>query len=345
MTYIRKKKSIFVRSVWVMLALFFALLTIVFSVGLSIASDNAAPINKTLGAESSIRVQVGGSSGEIVDHYPSAFIERYADGTPIYQTDENGNKTTIMDDEPMRENSQKVAEQVAVEGTVLLWNDNDTLPLAEGSKVSLFGIASAEGKYALSGYGSGKIDATPTDGSLAAALENKGLAVNKTLDEKYDSFTADGVKKGSFPYGLHQGGWNGDKNYKPVYCVNEVAWSDIEQTARDTVDGDVAVMVVSRRAGEDSDIVDNVENGETDVDGGMNHLELTTEEAEVLSELAALKSGGKISHIVLLLNTANPLQFKEITKEEYGIDACVWTGIGGTEALVQVADVVSGEGD
>ena len=42
MTYIRKKKSIFVRSVWVMLALFFALLTIVFSVGLSIASDNAA---------------------------------------------------------------------------------------------------------------------------------------------------------------------------------------------------------------------------------------------------------------------------------------------------------------
>ena len=109
MTYIRKKKSIFVRSVWVMLALFFALLTIVFSVGLSIASDNAAPINKTLGAESSIRVQVGGGSGEVVDHYPSAFIERYADGSPIYQVDEYGNKTTIMDDEPMRAHSREVA--------------------------------------------------------------------------------------------------------------------------------------------------------------------------------------------------------------------------------------------
>ena len=78
MTYVRRKKSIFVRSIWVMLAVFFALLTVLFSVGSSIAADNAAPINKTLGAQSSIKVQVGGSSGEIVDHYPSAFIERYA---------------------------------------------------------------------------------------------------------------------------------------------------------------------------------------------------------------------------------------------------------------------------
>ncbi len=345
MTYVRRKRSIFARSVWVMLAVFFALLTIVFAVGSSIAADNAAPINKTLGAESSIRVQVGGGSGEVVDHYPSAFIERYADGSPIYQVDEYGNKTTIMDDEPMRENSQKVAEQVAVEGTVLLWNDNDTLPLAEGSKVSLFGIASAKGKYALSGYGSGKVDAIPTDGSLADALSKKGLVVNTKLDEKYESLTDSSVFDGNFNYGLHQGSWNGDRNFMPVYCVNEVPWSVIGQTASETVNGDTAVMVVSRRAGEDSDIIDNVENNETDVDGGMNHLELTTEEAEVLSELAALKSGGKISHIVLLLNTANPLQFKEITKEEYGIDACVWTGIGGTEALVQVADVLSGKGD
>ena len=251
MTYVRKRKSIFARSVWVMLSVFFALLTVVFSVGSSIAADNAAPINKTLGAESSIRVQVGGGSGEVVDHYPSAFIERYADGSPIYQVDEYGNKTTIMDDEPMRENSQKIAEQTAVEGTVLLWNDNDTLPLAEGSRVSLFGIASAKGKYALSGYGSGKVDAIPTDGSLAAALEKKGFAVNKTLDEKYESLTDSSIFDGNFNYGLHQGSWNGDRNYKPVYCVNEVPWSVIGQTATETVNGDTAVMVVSRRAGED----------------------------------------------------------------------------------------------
>ena len=65
MTYVRRKRSIFARSVWVMLAVFFALLTIVFAVGSSIAADNAAPINKTLGAESSIRVQVGGGSGGV----------------------------------------------------------------------------------------------------------------------------------------------------------------------------------------------------------------------------------------------------------------------------------------
>lgn len=118
--------------------------------------------------------------------------------------------------------------------------------------------------------------------------------------------------------------------------------NEVESIANETLDTySTAVYVISRRAGEDQDIIDNIENNETDVDGGMNHLELSKDEAEVLLKLAEKKQSGSLKKIIVLLNTANPLQFKEITKDKYSIDACVWTGIGGTESLVQVADVLS----
>lgn len=349
MSYVRKKKSIFATSVWVMLSVFFALTTAFFGVGTSIAKDNAAPINKTLGINPYVKVQTGQGMGEKAERFSSDYIEKNADGTPIYETDSQGNKSTIKDNAPMRKNSQTVSEQVAVEGTVLLWNKDQALPFNTATeKISLFGIASAEGKYAVSGYGSGQIPATPTYNSLANALKQKGFDVNSELDKKYSHYTDENVKKGNFAYGLHAGRWVGtyadgtNKNFRPVYCVNEVPWSEISSIATETLPTyNNAVFVVSRRAGEDQDILDNVENGETDVNGGMNHLELTRDEAEVLEQIAALKRTGVVKKIVVLLNTANPLQFAEITKDEYAIDACLWTGIGGSESLTAVADALS----
>ena len=334
-------KTIYSCSVWVMLTIFFSLLSTFLGVGTSIAKDNEAPINKTLGVDPYVKVQTGEGAGEKAERYSSEFIERNADGTPIYQTDSSGNKSTIKNNKTMRENSKKVSEQVAVEGTVLLWNNNEALPLQTSEKVSLFGIASAKGKYAVSGYGSGEVKADPTEGKLSSALKTRGFDVNDKLDQKYEYFTDESIKKGNFAYGLHAGRWP-NSNYKPVYCVNEVPWKEVESVVNETITTyDTAVYVVSRRAGEDQDIIDNVENNETDVDGGMNHLELTKDEAEILNKLAEKKAQGKVKKIVLLLNTANPLQCKEIVKDKYAIDACVWTGIGGSESLVQVADVLS----
>ena len=337
----KNHKSIFSCSVWTMLTIFFTLLTTFFSVGTSIALDNAAPINKTLGVDAYVKVQTGQGAGEKAERFSSDFIEKTADGKPIYQTDSSGNKSTIKNNKTMRENSKKVSEQVAVEGTVLLWNNNEALPLQTTDKISLFGIASAKDKYAVSGYGSGEIKTTPTDEKLSTALENKGFSINKKLDERYEYFTDENIKKGNFNYGLHAGRWP-NSNFKPVYCTNEVPWNEVESIANETLDTySTAVYVISRRAGEDQDIIDNIENNETDVDGGMNHLELSKDEAEVLLKLAEKKQAGSLKKIIVLLNTANPLQFKEIIKDKYSIDACVWTGIGGTESLVQVADVLS----
>ena len=60
----------------------------------------------------------------------------------------------------MRNNSLSVALETATEGTVLLENKDNALPLAKDSKVSFFGISSS--KYLLSGAGSGHLGVSVT---------------------------------------------------------------------------------------------------------------------------------------------------------------------------------------
>ena len=123
----KKRRSVFSRSVWTMLAIFFVLFTVFLGVGTSIATDNSAAINMTLGVEPYKKIQVGDGDGEDLDHYKSNFIERDGSGEPLYSEDSNGNKYTIKRDGDMRENSKRISEQTAVEGSVILWNNGDAL--------------------------------------------------------------------------------------------------------------------------------------------------------------------------------------------------------------------------
>ena len=340
----KKRKSVFSRSVWTMLAIFFILFTVFLGVSTSVATDNSAAINMTLGVEPYKKIQVGDGEGEDLDHYKSNFIERDGSGEPLYSEDINGNKYTIKRDDEMRENSKRISEQTAVEGSVILWNDDNALPLAEGAKISLFGMSTASGKYVFSGSGSGHVNTVPTEGTLVSALTKKGFDVNGTLAAKYEALKNVDSKYG-FKYGRVGGYGGANTNYMPYYAANEAGWNEISSATLGSIKdhGDAAVMVLSRSAGEDWDISEWIRDKA--VDGTNNHLQLSVEEAEVLEQLAKLKGEQRIGKIVVLLNTANPLQFDELLKDKYGVDACVLIGQGGTESYVQIADVLAGGGD
>ena len=62
-----------------------------------------------------------------------------------------------------------VSKEAAIEGTVLLKNENNTLPLAKGAKVCLFGRGA--GEYIFGGGGSGSVTSNIKI-SLADALAN-----------------------------------------------------------------------------------------------------------------------------------------------------------------------------
>ena len=68
----RRKTTPLVRSVWVMLTVFFSLLLVFLCVGTSIAKDNAAPINSMFGIEASKKVTTG-DGDEDLDWYKSDY--------------------------------------------------------------------------------------------------------------------------------------------------------------------------------------------------------------------------------------------------------------------------------
>lgn len=349
-----RKFTVFSRSFWVVLSVFFALLFVFCMVGAAIAGSYGDLINNMLGINPYVKVQVDtGGEKKDMEYYKSDYVRKNADGTVMTETeidDEGGEYThQVHDDELMRLASERVSEQVAVEGTVLLWNDEiegggKALPLSDGAKISLFGSAQRVYKtYGMFGRGSGQMDPNKIDavgGNLKSALESRGLAVNGDLYTLYNNtLTAYGNRPSDGP----------DWEHYPTLRVNEAPWSEISGTVSSTVGqyGDAAVMIIHRSAGEDQDIRtkangSNLPDEYLDQDnGGKNHLELTVNEAEVLEELNNLKEAGDIGRIVLLINSDNPMQFRNIVKDVYGIDACMIVGLGGAVSYVQIADALT----
>lgn len=319
----------FKKSVWVMLSIFFAILFAVTVIGSGIMNDNQAGINGMLGITTSEIIDLGDDENEDKEYYKSAF------------TKANGS----YDDEAMRANSEKIALQTAVEGSVLLWNKNKTLPLKPQSKVNLFGVSQMVDNWSIpsrhfliQGEGSGMMydqDAgIIRNSNLPQELKNKGLTVNDTLVKRYNDLAS------SYRKGLTR---NSDFSY--TFALNEAPWSAIESTVSSSVDGGAAVMIISRNGGEYKDIRVGAPYVKDTFLDEYNYLDLSQEEAGVLENLNTLKKDGKISGIVLLINAANPVQFKNLTAEKYGIDACAFIGMGGTESFVQIAEVLTAQSD
>ena len=81
-----------------------------------------------------------------------------------------------------------LARQASAEGCVLLKNDNQTLPIRKGTKVSVFGRIAFH--YYKSGTGSGGlVNVKKVTGILDALREDPDLLINETLYEKSVSYT------------------------------------------------------------------------------------------------------------------------------------------------------------
>ncbi len=303
-------KKFFKRSTWTMLTVFFAVLMATVCLGNSIANDYQVALNTVFHTDPYRQVETGTAENEDTEYFKSDYVN--ADGS--------------YDDRAMRSETERIALQTAVEGSVLLWNNaigggEKALPLPQGAGVSFFGIGCID--YKLLGTGSGGMsDAPPED--LRTCISAAGLRMNTALYLKYNSL---------FP------------SYPKVNrrSVAEVPWPEIESTVSESVSayGDAAVMIVSRVAGEHRDILPT--SDDTFVDG-KNYLDLSVTEADVLSRLKGLRDAGRIKRVILLINTSNAMQFGHI-RNQYGIDACVWVGQGGMMSYRQIAAVLSGTGD
>ncbi|MBU3806781.1 MAG: glycoside hydrolase family 3 C-terminal domain-containing protein, partial [Candidatus Fournierella pullistercoris] len=231
--------------------------------------------------------------------------------------------------------AEALCEEIVANGSTLLLNRNQALPLSSGAKVTLFGTTSADFIYG--GTGSGGMDTSKAT-NLKQALEADGFTVNPTM---WDFYTTGAGKD----YGLvtASGSLNNYIFNNAEFLVNEVPQSAYTDTEWNSVAeyGDAAIVVLGRICGEGADLPWYGAG-----DGNGNLLELSTEEIALFEALSAQKSQGKIQKIIVLLNATNPIELDflepSICGTDYGIDACLWVGEVGQTGINAIGEILNG---
>ena len=322
-------KRIFYRSFWLLATLFMAILFAIVYIGKPMALSYEGWINSFLKVETTMRVDDSANDTPDVMYYKPDFMQwrwHYNSETEKYEFQTRWNK------EGLYSYLKSVSKNVNTEGTVLLKNENNVLPLQEGAKISLFGTSQFTNNYVTTGQGSGYV-APNTNDTLYDCLENNGVVVNPTL---YNSYEIVGY---NYKYSMFNTFPNGDLNVVE-YKVNEAPISKVEAVADSTISeyDDSAIYVISRLGSENGDTNFSAEGHVEN-----NYMDLTQEEIGVLNKLTQYKNEGKLKSIVLVLNTCNAMQFKTIAK--YPIDAILFAGTGGTTSFRALADVLTGKAD
>ena len=232
----------------------------------------------------------------------------------------------------------ELVKQVEGEGTALLTNENQTLPLANGAKVSLFSTSSVNMVYG--GTGSANVDTTKCD-TLKTALEKEGFEVNQTIWDFYA--TGDAAAYTREDAGATAQDSEASKEASSGYGKAEIVeapWSIYTDDVLNSVEsyGDAAIVVLSRIGGEGADCYYDPALG-----GGRNYLALNQDEKDMMAGIKAMKDEGKIDKIVVLLNTSNALQVDFLKNNEYGVDATLWIGGVGATGINAVAEILNGK--
>ena len=238
-------------------------------------------------------------------------------------TNNGGNEySTYKTDEEITDARNSISNQIMSEGSVLLKNDNEALPIAKSSKISIFGQHAHE--ILASGSGSGSIG-NPTK-SFYEVLTEKGLEVNKTL---WDFYLNNGGKS------LGNGPALPGGNSVTDWSINECDISKYSDEIKSSYSSynDAGIVVISRTGGEGGDIAMDMSSygGEKE----EHYLELSKEEKDLLKHVKE-----NFKKVIVLLNTNNPMELGFLN--ELNIDACLYIGGVGMSGLDGVADIILG---
>ena len=203
----------------------------------------------------------------------------------------------------------ELLRSAAAQGAVLLEN-NGTLPLPSGTKVSLFGRVQAN--WFCTGYGSGGDVNFPYRVSLLDGLRNcDALEVNEDLAQVYEDWCRENPVDDSV-WGL----W-------PRFYPEMPVTAQLVQQAKAA--SQQAVIVIGRSSGEDRENV---------LEPGSYYL--TEEEKQMLSAVTA-----EFSDAVLVLNIGSVIDFSFLKDYSFGAVLIAWQG--GMESGNAAADLLWGK--
>lgn len=231
---------------------------------------------------------------------------------------------TVYTSEELTQQQKDLELRIVDEGVVLLQNDNDALPLAEGNKVSVFGITNQMWmtKEKLSGT---------KDTVFLESLEAAGLEINTNLRKFYRQSTHTDWGNGA---NLGNGGIAGD------WKIDEVPQSEYTDDVKSTYTqfSDAAIVVFTRGGSEGGDLPRYM--GRYGGSDEEHYLELTQNEKDLL---AAIQNAGCFKKTIVVLHTTNAMQMDFTQVEEYGVDAVLWVSGTGQDGVAEMGKILTGE--
>lgn len=234
-----------------------------------------------------------------------AILTNFFGGMKIYskgaELDGEYYTTTCSTIEEVYDAEADMNERAAGEGIVLLKADEKSkLPYAEGTTFSLFSHSSVDMIYG--GTGSGSVGGNKID--IKSAFEEKGLKINETLWNFYESGAGSSYERGAGSY---------DFGMDEFYSINECPLSVLQGDASvmSSLENTVAVFVISRTGGEGRDLPRSmVEHTDNPVDQAKHYLELDSTELEIIAYL-----NENFNDVVIFLNCNNAFEMGWV--EEY----------------------------
>ena len=238
-------------------------------------------------------------------------------------------------------NGNKVAKEICEEGMILLKNENKTLPLAKGAKVTVFGRNSVELVYGGSGSAAPGKGEGPEYGwrkTINDSLKDAGFSVNPEMKKFYDK-----QEHRSDNPGMEDKSGN---QKVPVLSTGETAYDKYTDAVKKSYDkyGDAALIVFSRIAGEGWDLPRKASDNDN-----RHYLELDNNERELIRQVA---SSQKFKKIILLLNGSNYIDLGFLEERtnptdynDFGkyIDAVVNVGSPGANGIMALGRILKGD--
>lgn len=283
---------------------------------ISIVNTNAAIINTRLGTTNYVSVDTG--DGEEIDsnYYKSEF-DSLAD---------------------LVEAKNELAEQISEEGSVLLKNEDDTLPIDSASEtVTLWGLNSHNPTLGgqIGSTASVNSDAGQISYNIELALETKGFTLNEDMISLYSSDEVNGTYGRKNGHGVQPSFGMMYENFSG-YSLGEAPASIYTDDVLESADDTVALVVISRDSSEANDYYPDMENS-TEGDSFERPLALSENEKAMI-ELAKEHS----TRVIVMINAVNPVEIDDL-KNDDEIGAILWVGEPGVNGFLGVADVLSGE--
>lgn len=274
-------------------------------------------------------------------------------GTQSYVTSSDKDSARFKSDYDTIEDMMAAAKDIAIregeEGTVVMKNDNDVLPL-NTANVALFGLAA----YAPYPYTSGDLKGGNEDAvDLVQAFTDAGITVNETLKDLYatmmnrheeevaNQWTGEITKQTA--YDIIYSTTVGDM---VDYTIAEVPPAEFENLGasedwKSAIDKDstTAICVFARAAGESNTYAPGSAVDYAGEKTGKDPLELSEDELAVID--AAKETCSKV---VVLINSGNTLMIRDIAEGgSHEVDGIAYIGCPNDYQFTGIVNVLTGK--